>query len=198
MCNIMEGAHKTPEMLAVNPFHQIPSMKDGEVCLAECDAILRHIGRNYAQAAYPTMDYKKLNTIDWALSWDATSLSTNFKDIWYPLAGFGPPPADQKVANDAATLNLTDFENKFLSLSGGNMFVGGMVLSLADYKIGTKCWYLNHPAIKKNMGGFELSPRLKQYTNDFFNTLSPASQAWMTATGDSPFASPKNFMDSKM
>jgi len=196
MCNIMEGAHKTPDMLAINPFHQIPSMKDGDVCLAECDAILRHIGRNYAQAAYPVNDYKALNNIDWALSWDSTSLINNFKDTWYPVAGFGPPPADQTVANAATTENLNDFTNKFLS-GNKKLISGSNALCLADYKTGAKLWYLNHPAIKQKIG-FELSPRLKTYVDDWFNALSPAAQKSMTATGDSPFASPKAFMDSKM
>lgn len=195
MCNIMEGAHKTPDMLAINPFHQIPSMKDGDICLAECDAILRHIARNYANAAYPSTDLKKLAVLDWALSWDSTGLTTNFKDIWYPVAGFGPAPADQKAANAAMTVNLTDFTNKFLS--GGNKFIGGTVLSVADYKTGTKIWYMNHAAIKA-ANGFELSPRLKQYADDWFNALSPAARAFMTAKGDSPFTSPDHYMNSKM
>jgi len=195
MCNIMEGAHKTPDMLAINPFHQIPSMKDGEVCLAECDAILRHIGRNYANEAYPVNDYKALDNLDWVLSWDATSFSKNFQDIWYQVAGFGPAPPDQKVANEAATDNLNNFTDKFLK---GKKFISGNdVLSVADYKTGSKLWYLNHPAIKKKTG-FELSPRLKTYVDDWFNALSPAAKASMTATGDSPFASPKALMDSKM
>ena len=33
--NIMKGEHKTPEMLAINPFGGIPFLKDGDFCLAE-------------------------------------------------------------------------------------------------------------------------------------------------------------------
>jgi len=195
MCNIMEGAHKTPEMLAANPFGQIPIMKDGDVSLAEADAVLRHIARNYAQAAYPMMDYAELNTIDWALSWDSTNFSKNFSDIWYPVAGFGPAPADQKASNEAATANLANFEKKFLSKG---KFVGRERLCIADYKIGTKLWYLTHPSIKKKAAGFELSARCKKYVDDWFAALSEDSKKFLTAEGDSPFTSGKALMDSKM
>jgi len=193
-CNIMEGAHKTPEMLALNPFHQIPIMKDGDVSLAECDAVLRHIARNYAEATYPMMDYAALNNIDWALSWDSTNFSKNFSEIWYPVAGFGPAPPDQKASNDAATENLANFEKKFLSKG---KFIGGEKLCIADYKIGVKLWYLRHPATRKKAAGFELPFRCKKYADDWFQALSEDAKKFLTATGDSPFASGKALMDSK-
>ena len=35
----MTGEHMTPEMLAVNPWHQMPNMSDGSVNLAESGAV---------------------------------------------------------------------------------------------------------------------------------------------------------------
>jgi len=194
MCNIMDGSHKTPEMLAKSPFGQIPIMEDGPVYLAECDAVLRHVARNYAEATYPMLDYTALNNIDWALSWDATSLSKNFSEIWYPVVGFGPAPPDQKASNEAATANLANFEKKFLSKG---KFIGGNTLCIADYKTGVKLWYLNHPTIKAKAAGFELSLRCKKYADDWFAALGEDAKKFLTATGDSPFASGKALMDSK-
>lgn len=188
MCNIMEGAHKTPEMLAVNPFHQIPSMKDGDFCLAEGDAILRYVARQYATASYPS-DAKAAAMQDWALSWASSSLSKNFQEIWYPVAGFGAPPADQKVANESMTANLDKFEKKFLSNS---KLIGGDKLMIADYKIGAWIWYLSHSSIKASTG-FVLSERCQKYATDFFESLSDESKKFLTEDD----MNAKGFMDSK-
>jgi len=188
MCNIMEGAHKTPEMLGVNPFGQIPSMKDGDFCLAEGDAILRYIARQYATAAYPS-DAKAAAIQDWALCWASSSLSKNFAEIWYPVAGFGPPPADQKVANESLTANLDKFEKKFLSDS---KLVGGDKLTIADYKIGAWLWYMSHSTVKASTG-FVLSERCQKYVDDFFESLSDESKKFLTE-GE---MCAKGFMDSK-
>ena len=51
--NIMgESEMKTDEMLAINPWHQIPSMSDGELGLGESGAILRYIANKYAPELY--------------------------------------------------------------------------------------------------------------------------------------------------
>merc|ERR1719272_593964 len=130
MMNIMDGSHKTPEKLAINPFHQMPSMKDGDFCLAESNAILRYIAQKYAPDTYAGTDIEKQSTIDWALDWASTNFSNNYKNIWYPVAGFGPPPEDQKKANEEALENLGIFEKKFLA----GKFIGGDTLCIADYK----------------------------------------------------------------
>ena len=45
--NIMTGAHMTPEMLKVNPWHQMPNMSDGDLNLGESGAIIRYIANKY-------------------------------------------------------------------------------------------------------------------------------------------------------
>ena len=87
MMNIMEGAHKTPEMLAINPFHQMPSMKDGEFCLAEGNAILRYIACKYCPAAYGgtvggDAQLCARAEADWAMDWCSTNFQNQFKLIW--------------------------------------------------------------------------------------------------------------------
>merc|ERR1719221_984830 len=64
--NVMAGAHKTPEFVQMNPFHQIPTLKHGEYCLAESNAILRYIADCAKKEAYPD-DAEKMATIDFAM-----------------------------------------------------------------------------------------------------------------------------------
>jgi glutathione S-transferase len=159
-------------MLAINPWAQMPSMSDGDFALAESNAILRYIAHAYAPEAYgggfQAAAFDKMGEIDWALDWISTNFYNNFRMIWYPVAGFGDAPEDQKAENDKAVQNLTTFANKFLA---DKKFVGGDSLSIADYKLGVWCWYLGHEVIKAKTG-YENPARITQYVNDFLAATS--------------------------
>lgn len=45
--DLMAGAHKQPEFLALNPFGQIPVLVDGDTVLADAQAILVYLARQY-------------------------------------------------------------------------------------------------------------------------------------------------------
>lgn len=49
--DLMSGAHKKPDFLAMNPFGQVPVIEDGEVTLADSNAILVYLTHRYAQDA---------------------------------------------------------------------------------------------------------------------------------------------------
>jgi glutathione S-transferase len=49
--DMMAGAHKKPDFLAMNPFGQVPVIEDGDVTLADSNAILVYLTRRYAQDA---------------------------------------------------------------------------------------------------------------------------------------------------
>ena len=45
--DLMKGAHKSPEYLALNAFGQVPTLVDGDVTLADAQAILVYLARTY-------------------------------------------------------------------------------------------------------------------------------------------------------
>ncbi|MEM9117842.1 MAG: glutathione S-transferase [Cyanobacteria bacterium P01_F01_bin.56] len=45
--DLLKGAHKSPEYLALNPFGQVPTLVDGDVTLADAQAILVYLARQY-------------------------------------------------------------------------------------------------------------------------------------------------------
>lgn len=45
--DLMQGEHKTPEYLAMNPFGQVPLLVDGDIQLADSQAILVYLARQY-------------------------------------------------------------------------------------------------------------------------------------------------------
>ncbi|MES2943881.1 MAG: glutathione S-transferase [Pseudomonadota bacterium] len=49
--DLAAGAHKKPEFLAMNAFGQVPVIEDGEVTLADSNAILVYLARSYAEDA---------------------------------------------------------------------------------------------------------------------------------------------------
>jgi len=166
--NIMTGAHMTPEMLKVNPWHQMPNLSDGDLNLAESGAIVRYIAQKYGPHLYGGDDSAKRATIEWALEWISTNFGkNNFPNIWYPVTGFGPPPADQAEANKKAVENLELFEKQFLT--GPGKFIGGASSpTVADYVVATKLHCINLPVIKAKTG-FELPARSKIYVLDFLS-----------------------------
>ena len=54
--DLAAGAHKTPEFLCKNPFGQVPVIEDGEVTLADSNAILVYLESRYAPGRWLPRD----------------------------------------------------------------------------------------------------------------------------------------------
>jgi len=61
--DLMKGEHKSPEYLAKNPFGQVPFLVDGEVQLADAQAILVYLGREYGGEQWLPLDALSLAQI---------------------------------------------------------------------------------------------------------------------------------------
>lgn len=51
--DLVNGAHKSPEFLAMNPAGQVPVIEDGDVVISDSNAILVYLARKYAPAYIP-------------------------------------------------------------------------------------------------------------------------------------------------
>ena len=54
--NLMEGAHKTPEFLALNPFGQVPVLVDGDDTICDAQACLVYLSRKYGSEDWVPRD----------------------------------------------------------------------------------------------------------------------------------------------
>ena len=54
--DLLEGKHKTPEFLAINPFGQLPVLREGEIVLRDSQAILVWIARKYGNDSWMPSD----------------------------------------------------------------------------------------------------------------------------------------------
>lgn len=54
--DLMKGKHKTPEYLSLNPFGQVPLLVDGEIKLADAQAILVYLAKQYGNEKWLPSD----------------------------------------------------------------------------------------------------------------------------------------------
>lgn len=52
--DLRQGAHRRPEFLELNPFGQVPVLRDGEVVIADSTAILVYLARKFAPDWLPS------------------------------------------------------------------------------------------------------------------------------------------------
>ena len=61
--DLMAGAHKQPNFLALNPFGQVPVLVDGETVLADAQAILVYLARQYGTEDWLPLDAESLSRV---------------------------------------------------------------------------------------------------------------------------------------
>jgi glutathione S-transferase len=171
MCNIMEGAQMKPEFLSMNPFHHIPTLKDGEVALAESSAILRYLALKYKPEYYPTQSPALCAKVDFAMdSFEFEVYAEGHTKVVYPVMGFVGFPEDQSAANKKYTEVLDTWSKHFLT----GKFVCGDKISIADFKAVPFIFAAMQPGVKAKTG-FVLSDRAIKYVEDFCAVVSATS-----------------------
>lgn len=61
--DLMAGAHKQPDFLALNPFGQVPVLIDGEMVLADAQAILVYLARQYGNESWLPLDAEPMSRV---------------------------------------------------------------------------------------------------------------------------------------
>jgi glutathione S-transferase len=177
MCDIMKGEQMSPDFLAMNPFHQVPSakMSDG-TCLYEGCAALRYLALKFAPDLYPA---DKQLIIDMAMDKRQTDLYKAWAPIGYHAMGIGPAPPKDAAKKLNAVLAM--MEKAFLS----GKYVGGDKLCIADYAILPFLNTLVLPVTKKM--GYKLPERWAKYLEDgkadlgdTFTKAEEAHEGWLS------------------
>lgn len=176
-CNIMEGAQMKPEFLAMNPFHHIPTMQDGEVALGEQNAILRYLALKYKPEYYPVSDPAVSGKVDFAMEAFENEVYPYHKETVYVVMGFGKTPQDQEASNKKYTEGVELWAKCFLQ----GKFVNGDKLSIADFKAVPFLFAAMQPGVKAKIG-LGLSERLTKYVEDFCAAV-PSSKMFKEAGG---------------
>lgn len=137
--NLTGGDQFQPDFLAMNPFHHIPVLVDGETTLIESFAIL-----DYLEAQYPTPPLLPAQPAAIARVRMVQMVALNelvpaISPLVRQYMGFGESPAAElESARQRAGTSLGFFEGQL----AGRAFFGGDRLSLADIVLGiSAAWF---------------------------------------------------------
>lgn len=61
--DLMSGAHKKPDFLRLNPFGQVPVLVDGNTIIADAQAILVYLARQYGGEAWLPLEAEPLSRV---------------------------------------------------------------------------------------------------------------------------------------
>jgi glutathione S-transferase len=79
--DMMVGQHMSPEYLAVNPNHQVPTLLDGDLKIHESNAILRYLCNRHALESWYPNDARARAKVDQWLDWTQCRFVTAMRDI---------------------------------------------------------------------------------------------------------------------
>jgi glutathione S-transferase len=135
--------------IAVNPLGGIPALIDGNVVLAESNAILRYLAAREGRADLLPDDPRERASVDWLLDAVATTLRPATREVDAPAFGFRPQrgigaePAEP-AAVPAAIAAVEPRLAAFSSLLGDGGFACLGRLTLADCAAMPSLWRLHH------------------------------------------------------
>ncbi|XP_063391066.1 glutathione S-transferase D7-like isoform X4 [Cydia fagiglandana] len=130
LTNIIEGIHKTPEFLKMNPQHTIPTMDDNGFILWESRAIMAYLVNAYGRddSLYPKNPRLRA-IVDNRLNFDLGTLFLRYLNLYAPMLFHG----DEYNEDNAAKLDeALGWLNTMLE---GRAFVAGDNMTIADITI---------------------------------------------------------------
>lgn len=137
--NLIGGEQQQPAFLAMNPFHHIPVLVDGETTVIESFAILDYLEAKYPEPSLLPKDADEIATVRMVQMVTLNELLPAIAPLSRQAMGFGQvdPEAVEK-AKEQAAVSLNFFESKL----GDSAFFGGDHITLADIVLGaTAPWF---------------------------------------------------------
>lgn len=134
--DLQAGAHKSPEMLALNPNGKLPVLVDDETSIWESNAIMLHMAQKAGSALWPSSPPAQVDVLKW-LSWDMAHLSRHggallFENLIKSAFKIGEPDAD-------AVAEATGFFKQSAAVLNdhlrGRSFISTDQLTLADFSV---------------------------------------------------------------
>ncbi|MBX3678957.1 MAG: glutathione S-transferase [Rhodocyclaceae bacterium] len=124
--DLAAGAHKKPDFLAMNPFGLVPVLQDGEITLAESNAILVYLATRYGDASWLPRDPVGAARVERWLSIAAGPLASGPALARIRVVFGKTEPEAELIARSHALLTVMDAE------LAGTLFLVGATPTIAD------------------------------------------------------------------
>jgi len=138
-----KGEHKGPELMALNPNGQVPTLVDGSFVLNESRAIMQYLAAKKPESGLlPRDEPARADVTRWQF-WDASQFSPQvgtlaFQRVLKPMFGMGEPdPA--KI--EEALVNFRRFAAVLDKHLEGKRYIVGSSLTLADLTLASSLMY---------------------------------------------------------
>jgi glutathione S-transferase len=129
---IKEGAHQTPEYLALNPQGRVPTLVDDGLVLTEAPAILHYLAHRHPQAQLlDREDARALGRTAELLNFFSSSVHIAFAQVWRAERFAHDPKAREEIARVGRETVLQHFDELESLAARADWLVGGR-FSIAD------------------------------------------------------------------
>lgn len=135
-----KGEHMSPEYLAVNPNHQVPTLLDGEIRIHESNAILRYLCVKHGLHDWYPSDPAKRAAVEQWLDWNQCRLSPTVVDIVLNSVFLGE--RGDKTAVERGRNKLRELEPILEKGLAGTTFLAGERPTIADLSLASSIFQL--------------------------------------------------------
>ena len=131
--NLDDGEHMSPDYLAVNPNHQVPTLIDGSLKIHESNAILRYLcGKHQLHDWYPDDPAARAKVDQW-LDWNQGKMSRAVIDIVLNKVFMGDEGEEAAIRRgEMALIELSAVLGAALERSD---FLCGSTPTIADFSV---------------------------------------------------------------
>ncbi|HKO91456.1 MAG TPA: glutathione S-transferase family protein [Polyangiaceae bacterium] len=135
-----KGEHNSPEYLAINPNHQVPTLIDGATKIHESNAILRYLCMKHALHDWYPSDPARLAVVEQWLDWNQSRLSPAVIDIVMNSVFLGE--RGDKTAIARGRNKLQELEPILEQGLAGRTFLAGDRATIADLSLASSIFQL--------------------------------------------------------
>lgn len=160
-----KGEQHSPEYLAINPNHQVPTLIDGGVKIHESNAILRYLCMKHGLAAWYPEELAVRAKVDQWLDWNQSRLSPTVVDIVFNSVFLGP--AGDRSAVERGLSRLPELWSNLDSELTDTPFLAGVRPTIADLSLASNIFQLSlanvTPAGRNAAGWFQRVSELEGF-----------------------------------
>lgn len=133
--NMLEGEHRGPAYLKINPYGKVPAIDDNGFKLAESNAIIRYLANKQKSELYP-QDLQQRAIVDQWLDFSAQHIATATAKIMFNMYFYKLLKAEK---DDRSLQDGQTFINQYLPILEqqltSNAYIAGKTFTLADISL---------------------------------------------------------------